>query len=100
MATFCVEIPDEEISRVITAMCANYKYQSQIVDPDYAPDIDPLTSTINDPVGLIDNPETPYQFVNRITREYLMNNTVAFEIKQAKQSIQLTDTPIITDPNM
>jgi len=35
MATFCVEIADDAVERVITAMCANYRYQPIIDNPAY-----------------------------------------------------------------
>ena len=72
MATFCVEIADESVGRVITAMCANYGYQAMISNPNWNPaePTDPVTNPEQIP-----NPETPDQFANRMTRDYLMNNT-------------------------
>jgi|TARA_R110002020_G_scaffold93766_1_gene226022 hypothetical protein len=94
MAQFCVEIADGDVERVITAMCANYGYQANIANPDYNPEL---------PVGpdnseLITNPENSYQFTNRMGREYLMNNTVAYELKSQKESISQPTPPDIVDP--
>ena len=101
MASFTIEIADNQVERVITALCANYNYNSQISNPDYDPaleveeDYDPSTNP-----QTIDNPETPYQFANRITREYLQNNTTAYEVQQAKIAAKASqaDPPAITDP--
>ena len=101
MAQFSIEIADDQVDRVITAMCGNYHYNSKISNPDYDPaleveeDYDPSTNP-----ETIDNPETPYQFANRMTREYLSNNTVAYEVQQAKIAAKASqgDPPAITDP--
>tara|TARA_R100000008_G_scaffold70253_1_gene47813 strand:- start:2428 stop:2709 length:282 start_codon:yes stop_codon:yes gene_type:complete len=89
MATFCVEIPDADIERILTAVCANYNYNAQISDPDS-----------DDPNATIDNPQTTYQFANEQVRKYLIENTVAYEAKQARQAAlnTLSDPPQITDP--
>ena len=43
---FCVDIADGDVDRVITAMCANYNYQTEIPNPDFNPDlpVDPDTN--------------------------------------------------------
>ena len=91
MATFCVEIPDEDIGRILTAVCANYNYATQVEDPN---------SDL--PGATIDNPENPYQFVNRMTRQYLIENTTAYEIAVAKAEAMQTTAgpPNITDPTL
>ena len=87
MATFSVEIPDDDVDRVITAMCANYRYSAQVSNPEYNPDLDPEDPSFNaDIPTMIDNPETPHQFANRMTRDYLMNNTHAYEVRWAKEN--------------
>ena len=105
MAVFSLEISDDQVERVITAMCANYHYNSQISNPDYDPmleveegeDYDPSTNP-----QAIDNPETPYQFSNRTVREYLINNTQAYEIQQLKANAlsAISDSPTISDPSV
>ena len=101
MASFTIEISDDQVERVITALCANYHYNTQISNPDFDPaleleeDYDPTTNP-----QTIDNPETPYQFANRVTREYLQNNTVSYELQQAKIAAKANQVapPAITDP--
>ena len=95
MAEFCVNIADEDVSRVITAMCANYGYQQNIPNPDRDPQqpTDPETNP-----EYIPNPETTNQFANRMTRDFLMNNTVAYEIKVEKENVPQPTPPDITDP--
>jgi|TARA_R100000479_G_scaffold38979_1_gene17432 hypothetical protein len=94
---FCVDIADSDVDRVITAMCANYNYQTEIPNPDFNPDlpIDPNTNPEK-----IANPETPYQFVNRMGRDFLINNTVAYELKLEKQNVPQPTPPDITDPQI
>jgi len=94
MAQFCVEIADSDVERVITAMCANYGYQANVPNPEYNPEL-PL-----DPENpeFITNPENSYQFTNRMGREYLMNNTVAYELRLEKDNVPTPTTPDITDP--
>jgi hypothetical protein len=46
------------------------------------------------------NPETPYQFVNRMGREFLENNTVAYELNQEKANVPQPTPPDITDPQV
>ena len=103
MATFSIEIPDNEVDRIISAMCGNYKYQAQIHDPNYDPleEYDHENPTLVPPHKIIDNPENPYQFVNRMVREYLINNTLAYEKEIARQQVEnsVGNAPVITDPN-
>ena len=47
----------------------------------------------------IPNPETQSQFANRMTRDYLMSNTVAYELKLERESVPKPTPPNITDPN-
>tara|TARA_R110002020_G_scaffold108047_1_gene250658 strand:+ start:652 stop:939 length:288 start_codon:yes stop_codon:yes gene_type:complete len=94
MAQFCVEIADGDVERVITAICINYGYQANIDNPNFNPD---LPSDPDNP-ELIPNPENSYQFTNRIGREFLMNNTIAYELKKEKQSVPQPTPPDITDP--
>lgn len=95
MANFCVEIADEDLERVITALCANYKYKTKIENPNFdtgsAPDPDTNPETI-------DNPESTYQFANRMGRKFLMDNTISYENKLAKSKIPSPQSPVITDP--
>ena len=95
MAQFCVEIADSDVDRVIAAMCANYGYQATIDNPDFDPELpeDPSTNPKE-----ITNPESAFQFANRKTRAFLKENTVAYEVKQAKAALSTPSGPDISDP--
>ena len=56
---------------------------------------DPDTNPKNIP-----NPETSYQFVNRMGREFLENNTIAYELKKEKEAVPKPPAPDITDPQI
>lgn len=95
MAAFTIDIADADVPRVITAMCANYGYQAEIPNPDF--DLDqPIDANLNPET--IPNPETTNQFANRMTRDFLMQNTVAYEIKVEKENIVPPTPPVIVDP--
>lgn len=96
MAVFSVNIADEDVNRVIGAMCANYGYQAQIPNPNFDPSlpVDPETNPEN-----ITNPETQSQFANKKTRDFLMENTVAYELRVEKENVPQPTPPNITDPN-
>ena len=93
MAVFSVNIDDADVGRVISAMCANYGYQPEIDNPTWNPSA-PETNPEKIP-----NPETESQFANRMTRDYLMSNTVAYELKVEKENVPQPTPPNITDPN-
>ena len=82
MAIFSVEIPDEDTDRVVAAVCSNYRYTSQIENPDFDDDLE----SGPDNLETIDNPESQAQFANRMTREFLMNHTHSYELKIAKEN--------------
>ena len=58
------------------ALCANYKYQEKISNPDYNPD-DP------DSEELIDNPETATQFAKRMVYKTLIDHIRKYRADQA-----------------
>jgi len=99
MANFCIEIPDENVERVVSAVCANYKYRAQVENPNFNslegshPDTNP---------ELIDNPETAGEFANRMTRDFLINHTRAHEVRQAKQDAinNISTSPVIINPGV
>ena len=97
MATFCVEIADQDIERVITAMCINYKYRAEIPNPDYDPELDPPDPDVP---PVIPNPETTHQYANRMTRDFLINKTEAYEIRKAKEDAahNVPAPPSVVDP--
>jgi len=96
MAVFSVNIDDSDVARVITAVCGNYGYQAQIENPNFNPsvDLDPQTNP-----ETIANPESQSQFANRKTRDFLMENTVAYELRLERENIPKPTPPNITDPN-
>ncbi len=75
-------------------MCANYGEQSTIPNPDIDMDleVDPETNP-----ETIPNPETTNKFANRMTRDFLMQNTVAYEVKVEKENIVPPVPPVIED---
>ena len=95
MAQFCVEIADADVDRVIVAMCANYGYQAMIDNPNFDSGLpeDPFSNPQQ-----IANPESSFQFANRKTRSFLAENTVAYEVKQAKAALSAPSGPDISDP--
>jgi hypothetical protein len=97
MAIFSVEIPDEGTDRVVVAICSNYRYTSQIENPDFDDDLE----SGPDNLEIIDNPESQAQFANRMTREFLMNHTYSYELKIAKESVasSVESPPAITNPD-
>jgi hypothetical protein len=105
MALFSIEIADDQVDRVIDALCANYHYRLQISNPDFDPALEDREGENYDPSTnpeTIDNPETKNVFANRMVREYLINNTQAYEIQQLKTNAisALAENPAISDPNV
>ena len=96
MAIFSVEILDEDTDRVVDALCANYVYSAQIENSDFDDDLE----SGPDNLETIDNPESRAQFANRMTREFLMNNTHSYELRIARESAasSVQNPPAITDP--
>tara|TARA_B110001454_G_scaffold170965_1_gene161562 strand:- start:56 stop:412 length:357 start_codon:yes stop_codon:yes gene_type:complete len=102
MAQFAIEIADEDVSRVLGAIAANYNRPVTVMNPAYDPNVtianpnyDPSEeetpsnpSIIPDPnqIEFIDNPETLPQFANRIVRQFLAEHVAAHEIKAAKEA--------------
>ena len=96
MAVFSVNISDEDVGRVINAMCGNYGYEPEIPNPNYNPSL-PVDAETNP--ELITNSENQSQFANRKARDFLMDNTVAYELRLEKENITRPTPPNITDPN-
>ena len=96
MAVFSVDIADADVGRVITAICRNYGYEAEIKNPNFDPSlpIDPQTNPEK-----IANPETESQFANKKTRDFLMENTVAYELRTERENVPQPTPPDITDPN-
>ena len=94
MAQFCVNIADADVDRVTGAMCSNYGYSEMVGNPDF--DIDQDESE-NNPIEIA-NPESSFQFANRKVREFLMENTVSYEVRRAKAAVANPTNPDISDP--
>jgi len=101
MAQFCIDIPDDKLNEVLNAMGQQYRYKSQIPNPDFNRDIaeDPVTNP-----SQIANPEILTVFVNRIVREWITNNVKAHNAKvaaaAAKQAAIDATNLNITDPQV
>ena len=80
MAQFAIEIADEDVSRVLGAVAANYNRPLTIMNPDYDPNAEVPVDEF------IDNPETLPQFANRIVRQFLTEHVAAHEIQAAKEA--------------
>lgn len=63
MAIFSIEIADSDIERVLNAVAANYSRDE-------------------------DGAETKAEFANRIVREFLRENVVAYETRLARQQLE------------
>ena len=83
MAQFSVEIADADIMRVMDAIAANYKRQVMIENPAFD---DQLPEDADTNPRMIDNPETVFQFCNRIVRQFLSENVKAYEVRLAKEA--------------
>ena len=99
MAQFAVEISDEDVPRLISAMTSNYGYQAIIENPSFDPEQDEDEVT-NPPK--IANPQTPMQFANMQVRKFLSDNVRAYELELAKKAaLDGIDISIsITDPQV
>lgn len=97
MASFCIEIPDESVQRVVDAVCDSYKYEAQLDNPHYDPHQEEHPDT--NPKK-IDNPETGGEFTNRMTRRFLIKHTQAYEVRQAKRDAinNISTSPVIINP--
>lgn len=75
MAQFCIEIPDDKINEVLGAIAHQYRYQAQVDNPSFNSS---LAESVDNP-RLIQNPENIAQFVNRMTRQWLVENVKAHQ---------------------
>ena len=91
MALLCIDIADEDVERVITALCDTYGRPAMVDNPDY----DPSEEDGPDNPRQIPNPETPNEFANRIVRKFISEVTVAEAIRREKQNV-----PPPTPPNI
>jgi hypothetical protein len=96
MAQFTIDIADSDVDRVLTSLAVNYKRPEKVQNPDF----DESQPESESNLRLIDNPETIYQFGNRMVRVFLAENVKAYEIRLAKQqAAESTNTDVtINDP--
>lgn len=86
MAIFSVEIADEDVSRVIDSLCANYKYSSVVLDNN---------------ANEIPNPETKPMFANRMVRKFLSEHVKRYELDLARKELEQQLAQItINDPQL
>ena len=101
MAQITFNIPDDKLDEVLNAMGAQYNYQAIVDNPDFDPELpeDPDTNP-----STITNPENLAQFVNRMTRQWIIENVKAHNAKQAaaaaKQAALDAVNIDITDPQL
>ena len=101
MATFSLDIAEEDVGRVLNAISANYNRPEQIPNPDYPvnSESDPVDENGNpiplpDPVdengdlipSKIDNPESKAAFTHRMVRKFLAEHVSSYERKLAQRS--------------
>ena len=94
MTQFCVNIADADVSREVAAMCDTYGYHVMVDNPDF----DPSEEEGPDNPRQIPNPETPNEFANRKTRDFLMEVTVSHELKNERNNLPQPTPPNITEP--
>lgn len=101
MAQFSIEIADGDVSRVLMAIAANYRRQATVENPNFDSNL-PVDQDTNPET--IENPETLYQFANRIVRNFLSENVKAYEVQEAKrlaaEQASQNNTPVINDPQL
>ena len=100
MATFSLDIAEEDVGRVLNAISANYNRPEQIQNPDYPVnreqemDEDGSLIPLPDPVdengdlipSKIDNPESKAAFTHRMVRKFLAEHVSSYERKLAQRS--------------
>lgn len=98
MAIFSVEIPDQDVDRVLNAIAYNYSLPSQISNPNFNPDI----SESDENPRFISNPESKAVFANRKVRDFLKDNVIAYEKELARKQLEesLNISIEINDPQL
>ena len=76
MAIFELEIADEDVQRVLNAICQNYGWKEQVPNPSYTGD--------NEEPETVENPETKGNFTHRMVRGFLSEHVRAYEINKAR----------------
>lgn len=79
MAQLILNIPDNQINRVIDAICIKYGYQDQLETPE----------------GYIPNPLTKAQFSRNRVAELLKNHILQIEREIATNAISINNVDVI-----
>tara|TARA_R100000005_G_C4987523_1_gene195499 strand:+ start:638 stop:904 length:267 start_codon:yes stop_codon:yes gene_type:complete len=88
MAIFSIEIADQDVERVIEALCLHYGREETITDPDNAMDTIP-------------NPESKPVFANRMVRKFLQDHVRKYDFDIIRKQIDTSNNiPIINDPQL
>ena len=89
MAIFSIEIADQDVSRVIDALCKNYGYLDDIQDPE-------------DFSATVPNPENKAAFANRMVRRFLSEHVTKYEVDIATEAAinSINSNPVINDPQL
>ena len=111
MAIFQLEIADIDVQRVFDAVCGNYGWQSELVNPLYGPaqtfdeeDGTPILPVVDENgveiPEMIANPESQGDFTHSKVRAFLSDHVIAYELNQAKvAAAAAVDTSVgISDP--
>ena len=95
MAVFSLEIADEDVQRVLDAVCANYRRVEMVANPDWIEGVEGLPEEI-------ENPETKAQFTNRMVRRFLSEHVQSYELELARsQAAAAADVSVtISDPEV
>ena len=88
MAIFSIEIADQDVQRVIEALCVPYGREEMITDPE-------------DAMASIPNPESKPVFANRMVRKFLQDHVRKYDFDIIRKQIDTSNnTPIINDPQV
>lgn len=71
MATFSIELPDDQVQRVTDALCEAYGYQPQVADEETG--------------ALVDNPQSQGTFAHLVVANFIRNTVAAVEADHAAQ---------------
>ena len=81
MANITIQIPDAQMTNVVSAFTQMYGYQDTIPDPD------PDPAKNGKPIP---NPETKQQFTQRLIRNYIKDTVASHQGQQAQQQAAQT----------
>lgn len=76
-------IPDNQVARVINALCVRYGYQEMVIDPNGG-----------DIIQYIQNPQTKAQFARQSIINYLKQITSEIETEEARRAISISEPDV------